>query len=106
MLYKTERKKIDVILHAPSYYGLSNGCVDLGNYETALNYFPIQFKKKQAASPMIHQIVAAPSSIDFSLYPSLVEVLGWKLQADDQEKLQSYYDRSFANDKLTLWRRR
>ncbi len=106
MLYRPERQKIDVILHAPSYYGIANGCVDVGNYETAFNYFPVHFKKSLEQRPTFHKIYNDPSSIDFSQHSKLVEVIGWELQADDQKKLQSFYDRSFANDKLTLWRRR
>lgn len=106
MLYKAEQQGIDVILHASSYYGLLNGCVDIGNYETARSYFPIHFKKNLDPHPTTHKIFTDPSSIDFSQYPALVEVIGWELQAEAQEKLQGYYDISFANDKLTLWRRR
>ena len=36
--------RVDVLIHAASYYGIFNGCVDIGNYETGLDYFPIHFK--------------------------------------------------------------
>ncbi|MBW2167412.1 MAG: hypothetical protein JRG74_15395 [Deltaproteobacteria bacterium] len=37
---KPVRHRVDVLLHAASYYGIFKKCVNIGNYETGLYYFP------------------------------------------------------------------
>jgi hypothetical protein len=34
-----------------SYYGIFNGCVDLGNYETRKSYFPVRFRSDIGSLP-------------------------------------------------------
>jgi hypothetical protein len=54
LLYRTFRPawpKVDVLLHASSYYGMFGGCVDLGNYETAYAFFPVRFNQDVGPLP-------------------------------------------------------
>lgn len=109
MLYKTDRPawpKIDVILHATSYYGIFNGCVDAGNYEAGFNLFPVHFNNNLASLSLHNRIECKPDSINFSQYPALIEVLGWKLHPEAQEHLQIFFNNRFENSKLSLWHRR
>lgn len=109
MLYKTKNQtalKVDAILHAPSYYGMLNGCVDIGNYEAVFQYFPVNFNESMTPLSLRYHIEGASALLGLSTYPEPVEILGWELQPAEQTKLQSFYDMSFSNDKLTLWRRR
>lgn len=109
LYYKPKPKlwsKIDTILHAPSYYGISNGCIDVGNYEVRTPYFPIKFKYNMASSSLYQFIEEDPDSIDFSKYPQIVEVIGWDLHPVMEDKLDVFYNLSYSNEKLTLWRRR
>ncbi len=108
MLYKTDRPawpKIDVILHATSYYGIFNGCVDVGNYEAGLNLFPVHFNNKLAALSLQNRIAYNPDSINFSQYPALMVVIGWKLKTSTRERLKIFFDMHFENSKLILWHR-
>ncbi|MDD2580837.1 MAG: hypothetical protein PHR66_02470 [Desulfuromonadaceae bacterium] len=108
MLYKTDHPvwpKVDVILHATSYYGVFNGCVDLGNYETGLNYFPVHFNKSFSTISLHSSIEDNPDSIELSQHPEIMEVLGWELQPATQKRLQNFFAIQFENSKLTLWRR-
>lgn len=109
MLYKTDRPawpKIDVILHATSYYGILNGCVDVGNYEAGFRLFPVHFNNNLASLSLHGRIESNPHSIEFSQYPALMEVLGWKLHPEAREHLQIFFNNRFENSKLTLWHRR
>jgi hypothetical protein len=109
MLYKTDRPawpKIDVILHATSYYGIFNGCVDVGNYEAEFNLFPVHFNKNLAALSLHSRIERNPDSINFSQYPALMEVLGWKLKPEARKQVRNFFDMRFENSKLSLWHRR
>jgi len=36
--------RVDPILHANHYYTLTNGAINLGNYEPFYEYFPLKFK--------------------------------------------------------------
>lgn len=105
MLYKNESmelSKVDVIIHAPSYYGIFKGCVNIGNYETALDYFPVRFNKELS---MLYAETRNSSSVDFSRYPEINEVIGWELPPEVHNKLKVFYELYFVKDKLTLWRR-
>lgn len=108
MLYKTRQQlwpKIDTILHSPSYYGISNGCVDVGNYQATTNLFPIKFKKNITSVALLNHIENDPISIDFSKYNEISEVIGWDLSQEMQTNLNPFYKMYFSNGNLTLWRR-
>ena len=96
---------IDTLLHAPSYYGIFNGCVNLGNYEARTPLFPIKFKNNMTSFSLLSRIENKPESVDFSEHAEIVEVIGWDISEEMKKKLQYFYAMSFLNDKLTLWRR-
>ena len=110
MLFKRDRDgawpKIDTILHAASYYGIFNGCIDIGNYEVLSTLFPVRLRKQHASFPPQNIIENDPDSINFYQYPTLMEVIGWKLLPQTREHLQSIFTVSFENSKLTLLHRR
>lgn len=109
MLYKPKFQqwpKVDTILHAPSYYGILNGCVDIGNYEARLFYFPIKFKENISSYPPLPYIEGAPHLVDLSKHPEVDKVLGWDLQSNMKNNLQLFYEMSFEKEKLSTWKRR
>ncbi|MCK9418564.1 MAG: hypothetical protein M0R70_04185 [Nitrospirae bacterium] len=101
----SEKFRVDVLLHAASYYGIFKGCVDIGNYETAFSYFPVHYKKGLPAFPSQYQIFYNPTSIDWSLYPSIHYLLGWELENRNKEKLLKNFNLVEEEISFTLWRR-
>lgn len=109
LLYRTSLPpwaKIDVILHAPSYYGIFNKCVDLGNYEATLPYFPIRFRMEMGPLPHEAQFAYGYGEIDFSRYPSIEKVLAWDLKPEGKGRLDALFNKSYYKGKLSIWSRR
>ena len=108
MAYKTkfpEWSNIDVLRHAASYYGIYNGCVDLGNYEAGLPYFPVQFRKTLPALPSQDQVEYDPAKIRWSLYPCIRYIFGWDLETGERIKLGKEFDIIREDGRLTIWQR-
>jgi hypothetical protein len=109
MTYKpevAEWPRVDVLLHAASYYGIFNGCVDIGNYETTLSYFPVHFKNRLPAFPSQYQIAYEPASIDWSLYPSIQYLLGWEIEDKNEEKMRKNYHLIEIDGPFSIWERK
>lgn len=109
LLYRTTRPlwpKAEVLLHAASYYGLFNGCVDLGNYEPALPYFPIRFRQDVSALPGEPAFAYGQGEIDFAKYPLIKRVIGWDLKDAEMRKTGGVLVRTFEHGRLTIWGRR
>jgi len=110
LLYRTslpDWPKVEVLLHATSYYGMSNGCIDLGNYETGYaGLFPVQYKQNIGPLPEEREFAYGYGNINFSRYPVVTRLIGWDLKHDDLNKIGGLFDRVFLNDKLTIWSRR
>ena len=108
MTYKhevAERSHVDVLLHAASYYGIFKGCVDIGNYETSLHYFPVHFKNILPAFPSQYQIAYKPASIDWSLYPSIQYLLGWEIAKQNEEKIDKHFHLIEKYEPFSIWKR-
>lgn len=109
LLYRTVRPpwpKVDVLLHAASYYGMFNGCVDLGNYEPTMPYFPIRFRQDVSTLPGELAFAYGKGEIDFAKYPVIKRVIGWDLKADEVRKMGGVFERVFVNDRLMILSRR
>jgi len=98
--------RIDALMHAASYYGIFKGCVDIGNYETGLDYFPIKFKNTIPGFPSLDQIAYRAETINWSEYPSIQYVLGWEINKNDTEKLSKFFHVIYRNDPFSLWERK
>jgi len=110
MTYKTRDPKAgwpraDVLMHGASYYGIFNGCIDIGNYETAFDYFPIKFEDTIPQFPSLHQIEYKSDTINWSDYPFIQYVLGWEINKNDTEKLSNFFYVIYKNDPFSLWER-
>jgi hypothetical protein len=108
MIYKpgaVRWSRVDVLLHAASYYGLLRECVDVGNYETVFHYFPVRFKKVLPTFPSPYQVAYEPTTIDWTLYPSVQYLLGWELENKDKVKLLHYFLIVEDDGPLTVWQR-
>jgi hypothetical protein len=97
--------RIDVLMHAVSYYGIFKGCVDIGNYETGLNYFPIKFNDNIPSFPSSDQIAYSAETIHWSEYPSIQYLFGWEVDKDDKEKLSRFFHIIWQKDPLSIWQR-
>ena len=92
-------------MYAASYYGIDNGCVDISNYETGLDYFPIKFKDNIPSFPSLDQIAYKSETINWSDYPSVQYLLGWEVDKNDTEKLSNFFHVIYKNDPFSLWQR-
>ena len=97
--------RVDVLMHSASYYGILKGCVNLGNYETGFDYFPIHFKHKIPQFPSVGQIAYKPETIDWPNYPSIQYVFGWKVDKNDTEQLKKYFDMIWKEDSFSMWKK-
>jgi len=97
--------RVDVLMHGASYYGIFNRCVDIGNYETGLDYFPIKFKNTTPRFPPLDQIAYRAETINWSEYPSIQYVLGWEVDKNDKEKLSRFFHVIWQNELLSIWQR-
>lgn len=102
---KTGLPRIDALMHAASYYGIFKGCVDIGNYETGLDYFPIKFKDNIPSFPTLDQIGYKAETIDWPDYPSIQYLLGWEINKNDTEKLSKFFHVIYKNAPFSLWER-
>ncbi|MBW1849195.1 MAG: hypothetical protein JRJ27_19170 [Deltaproteobacteria bacterium] len=102
---KVGMPRVDVLMHGASYYGIFKGCVDIGNYETGLDYFPIKFKNNIPSLPSLDQITYKSETINWSEYPSIQYVLGWEVDKNDEEKLSKFFHIIWQNELLSIWQR-
>jgi len=98
--------RVDVLLHAASYYGLFRGCVYIGDYETSFHYFPVRFKKTLPVFPSPYEMAYEAATIDWTIYPSIQYLLGWEVGHTDKDKLQRYFLIVKENGPLTVWQRK
>jgi hypothetical protein len=102
--YGIERSRIDILLHAISYYALRHTLLNAGNYETGLGYFPVRFLPEiREKLPSVYSAIFSPGSIDFGKYQSIVFILAWEVKRN--EHLARYYTPVKSKGNLTLWRR-
>ena len=97
--------RIDALMHAASYYGIFKGCVDIGNYETGLDYFPIKFKDNIPSFPSSDQINYKAETINWSEYPSVQYLFGWEVDKTDTGKLSRFFHVIYKDAPFSLWER-
>jgi hypothetical protein len=106
MTYRPEVAKwprVDVLLHAASYYGIFKGCVDIGNYETTLFYFPVHFKNRLPELPSQYQMAYEPETIDLTKYPSIQYLFGWEIEDKIKEKMRKNFHLIENNGPFSIW---
>ena len=92
-------------MHAASYYGLFKRCVDIGNYETGRDYFPIKFKDTIPKFPSLDQIAYKAETVKWSEYPSIQYVFAWQINNNDAEKLSKFYHILYKKEPFNIWKR-
>jgi len=102
---KAGMPRVDVLMHVASYYGIFKSCVDIGNYETGLDYFPVKFKDTVPRFPSLDQITYRAETINWSEYPSIQYVLGWEVDKNDTEKLSKFFHIIWEDELLSIWQR-
>lgn len=98
--------KVDALFHAAAYFGILRGCVDIGNYETAVPFFPVRFNDNLPPLPSQDRISYEPEKIDFTEYPSIDYVIGWQVDMNARRRLAGQFDMIRSHDAMTLWRRK
>ncbi len=97
--------RIDVLRHSASYYGIIKGSVDVGNYETGVNFFPIKFSDTHPAMPSLAQAEYYPESINWTDFPAVHFLLGWGLSDSEKERIGRYFHVIKNDEQFTLWKR-
>jgi hypothetical protein len=108
MLYKGEDSdgsRVDVLMHASSYYAISKNCVDIGNYEAGTNFFPVHFRSDIPAIPMQDEIIYNPQTIKWELYPSIQYLLCWNVDYETRSKLRMFFKIKWEKGFLSIWQR-
>lgn len=101
-----ESKAVDPLLHACGYYALARRCVDAGNYEAQVSYFPVRFRPDFPPTPPLGQIESAPERIQWERYPQIRHLIGWELDGAEESRLQRDFVMSWRGQELTLWQRK
>ena len=97
---------VQTFTHAPNYYCLDNGNINLGNYEADQHYFPINFQTS-FERPTISQVHYAPNEIDFaklSTYVNYIVAFGYDKNILD--KVSKYYDLQLRKDRLRIFKKK
>lgn len=110
MTYKTqapEWSRIDVLMHAASYYGVYGGCVDVGDYEASLHfhYFPVHFRNPLSAIPSSEQIDYKPATINWPDYPSVQYLIGWEINSRETKRLAEFFHVIWLDGPLSIWQK-
>lgn len=107
MSYKTEDDyfRVDVLMHAASYYGIQKGAFVFGNYEATENHFPVSFNKTLPALPNSDQIYYDAKSIDWARFPAIQYLLVWKNNDVSTEKISQFYRNIYKSGNLGVWQR-
>jgi len=102
---KLRWSRVNVLMHAVSYYCLTHQCVDIGNYEARMTYFPVHFKKSNPLFPHDGQIAYAPQTVIFKDYPDIDYVIGFDLEKKDVEKISRDFHLVWSDERLGIWQR-
>lgn len=97
---------VQIFTHAPNYYCLDNGNINLGNYEASIHYFPINFLDS-FERPTISQVHYAPQEIDFakaSAYTDYIVAFGYDKKI--LNKVSMYYEPTFTQDRLRIYKKK
>ena len=108
MMYKGEVKEklpIDALLHAVSYICIANTYVDVGNYETKFNYFPVHFSGDLPTFPDPETIAYTPSEIRWKDFPSVGYIFGLDADREDRLKLADFFHIVREEGSLSVWQR-
>jgi hypothetical protein len=102
---KSGLPRADVLMHAASYYGIFKGCVDIGNYETGLDYFPVHFENNIPSPPSQYQINPTPKTINWSEYPSIQYLFSWDIDNQEKDELNTFFHIIFEDAPFSIWQR-
>jgi hypothetical protein len=97
---------IDVLMHAASYYGIEKRCVEVGDYEAGLPYFPVRFRDTLPPRPSQDTIAYDPAKINWPLYPSIRYLFAWDLEPGERDILAKEFRVIRENRRLSIWERK
>lgn len=102
---KGNSQVVEIFTHAPSYYCLNNGNINLGNYEAAQHYFPINFRD-DFERPTISQVHYTPNEIDFAKLANYVDyIVAFGYDHNILSKVSNNYKMIFTQDRLRIYKR-
>lgn len=102
-----EGSRVDVLIHAVSYYAIQHTLINGGNYEADFRYFPVKFHPEiREILPSSALINYSPQKINFAGYPDILYVLSVLSEADvGREQLSKYYTIVSSQGYVDLWKR-
>ena len=92
--------KIGVFAHSAGHYAYTKGCINLDNYEAALDYFPTVFKSDFHRLP-----VRVPDSAEYARIVDYVITWGLSSRSDDEARILEDYSLIKNNGNLKIFRR-
>jgi hypothetical protein len=97
---------VQIFTHAPNYNCLDNGNINLGNYEAAIHYFPINFRD-DFDRPTVSQVHYTPNEIDFAKLSTYVDyIVAFGYDKNITDKVNKYYDVIFTKDRLRIYKKK
>ncbi|OGR13257.1 MAG: hypothetical protein A2097_12115 [Desulfobacula sp. GWF2_41_7] len=107
MPYKIEDDyfRVDVLLHAASYYGISKDVFVFGNYEATQDHFPVSFNTSLPKLPDNDQIFYDAETIDWVRFPAIQYLISWKNNDMSNEKISQFFRLIYESGNLAIWQR-
>ena len=102
---KNDWSRVDVLIHAASYFGIFKRVINCNNYEARSNYFPVKFRESIPHMPDSFQIIHMPYTINFEDYSSIKYILGWDLNKVDRYKIKKAFSLKWEKKRMTVWER-
>jgi hypothetical protein len=98
--------RVDPLLHAASHYGIAKKCIDAGNYELSSALSPVRFRETAPPLPRQDYIAFYPDRIDWTRYPAVRFILGWKAHECGGPDLAKNFSLLMNEGRFSLWRRK
>lgn len=100
-----EQLPVDPLLHALGYPCLNGRYVDIGNYETQLDYFPVRFSRKLPPLPGPDAVAYWPRAIPWGDYPAIGYLYGVNTNGTDRRLLSDHFQIVREKGPYSLWQR-
>lgn len=96
---------VDPLLHALAYPCLNGRYVDIGNYETQLDYFPVRFSRKLPSLPGPDAVAYWPRAIPWGDFPAVGYLYGVNTDGVDRRLLSDHFQIVLERGPYSLWQR-
>jgi len=96
---------VDPLLHALAHHCLSGHYVDIGNYETQLDYFPVRFSRALPPLPTPDEVASLPQAVPWEEFPAVSYLYGVNTTGTDRLLLNRHFRVVLEKGPYSLWQR-